>query len=96
MQLILTVVEAIGLVVRQPCGQRYCFAGLSGARSGSCCIRNGTYRLFLMLLLLAFEGELPKSPFLDMTLTFAVVAAVPFGSRGTLGARKATALGQAA
>ncbi|MCH3765125.1 hypothetical protein, partial [Campylobacter coli] len=29
-----------------------------------------------------FAGELPKSPFLDMTLTFAVVAAVPLWFAG--------------
>ena len=81
MQLILMVVEAIGLVV-----------GSLAAAVLLCWFLWYAFRLVLhpewavsvvlMLLLLAFAGELPKSQFLDMTLTFAVVAAVPLWFAG--------------
>ncbi|AXJ97388.1 MULTISPECIES: hypothetical protein [unclassified Sphingomonas] len=81
MQLILMVVEAIGLVV-----------GSLATAVLLCWFLWYAFRLVLhpewgvsvvlMLLLLAFAGELPKSPFLDMTLTFAVVAAVPLWFAG--------------
>ena len=45
MQLILMVVEAIGLVVGS-LAAAVLLAGFCGMRSGSCCIRNGEYRLF--------------------------------------------------
>ena len=81
MQLILVVVEAIGLVV-----------GSLAAAVLLCWPLWYALRLVLhpewgvsvvlILLLLAFAGELPKSQFLDMTLALAVVAAVPLWFAG--------------
>lgn len=81
MQLILMVVEAIGLIV-----------GSLAAAVLLCWFLWYSFRLVmhpewgvsmvLMLLLLALAGELPKSQFLDITLTFVVVAAVPLWFAG--------------
>jgi len=81
MQLILMVLEAIGLTV-----------GSLAAAVLLCWFLWYAFRLVLhpelgvsvvlILLLLAFAGEFPKSQFLDMTLTFAVVAAVPLWFAG--------------
>lgn len=81
MQLILMVVEAIGLII-----------GSLAAAVFLCWCLWYAFRLVLhpewgtsivlMLLLLAFPGDLPKSQFLDMTLTFAAVAAMPLWFAG--------------
>ncbi|QYE33250.1 hypothetical protein KZX46_00040 (plasmid) [Polymorphobacter sp. PAMC 29334] len=81
MQLILMVVEGIGLVV-----------GSLALAVLLCWFLWYAFRLVrhpewgasfvLMLLLLAVAGELPKSQFLDMTLTFAMFVAVPLWIAG--------------
>ena len=81
MQLILIVAGAIGLVV-----------GSLAAAALLCWFLWYAFRLVLhpewavsavlILLVLALVGELPKSQFLNMTLTFAVVAAVPLWFAG--------------
>lgn len=81
MQLILIAAGAIGLV-----------AGSLAAAALLCSFLWYAFRLVLhpewavsavlILLVLALAGDLPKSPFLDMTLTFAVVAAVPLWFTG--------------
>ncbi len=84
MQSILMVVEAIDLVVGSlVAAALLCWSLWHASRLvlhpkwAVCAV--------LMLLLLAFAGELPKSRFLDMTLTFAVVAAAPLWFAGREG-----------
>ncbi|GHH25102.1 hypothetical protein GCM10008023_38050 [Sphingomonas glacialis] len=81
MPLILMVVEAIGLVIGSLtatvllCWFLWCAFRL---------VRHPEWgaSVILILLLLAFAGELPKSQFLNMTLMFAVLAAVPLWFAG--------------
>ena len=81
MQLILIAAGAIGLIV-----------GSLAAAALFCWLLWYVFRLalhpewgapaILILLVLGLVGKLPKSQFLDMTLTFAVVAAVPLWFAG--------------
>lgn len=81
MQLILMVVEGIGLVIGSLALAVllcwflwYAFQLVQHPEWGALVV--------LTLILLAFAGELPKSQFLYMTLTFALVAAVPLWLAG--------------